>query len=240
MNRDLHRTSFDFKFSEAPSGAIVGSFAGYGAVFGNVDSYGDVIQPGAFAGSLARRKMENRPLPPLYYMHGQAGGHPNEPIGVFDVMREDANGLWCEGRIAGLDPGMETEKGKWILSLLRNGAISGMSIGYFVRPGGSAKADGKNGAVRLLTDVEVVEVSLVDTPANPSALVTRVKGEARDSIGTIREFEKFLRDVGGWSAKEAKVIASGGFKSLASDRDGASAGNEVVKDIERAARALFG
>ena len=40
----------ELKFA-ADEGAQAMSFTGYGAVFGNVDSYGDVIEAGAFSNS---------------------------------------------------------------------------------------------------------------------------------------------------------------------------------------------
>ena len=51
----------EVKFTEA--GAPVGLFSGYGAVFHNQDSHGDVIKPGAFTESIAESKASGRPVP---------------------------------------------------------------------------------------------------------------------------------------------------------------------------------
>jgi len=46
----IERTSFGLReLKLAPAESNDMTFEGYGAVFGNVDSYGDVIQPGALA-----------------------------------------------------------------------------------------------------------------------------------------------------------------------------------------------
>jgi hypothetical protein len=66
---------------------------------------------------------------------------------------------------------------------------------------------------RTLKKVDLMEVSIVTMPANPKARVTQVKS------GSIREFEAFLRDAGGFSAAQAKAIAASGFKSIEAMRD---------------------
>jgi len=199
-----------------------GTFEGYGAVFGNIDSHGDVIEPGAFANTLLDRERNGRGLPSMYKMHGMKGGNIHEPIGVWEAMREDANGLHVKGRLIGLD----TEQGKWTYAQLREGALKGLSIGYRVPPNGSRKGSGKAGEpARWIKMLHLNEVSLVDDPSNALARVYLMKSRAADEaswaeeIKTIRDFEDFLRDVGGFSNTAAKAIASGGFKALPDPRD---------------------
>ena len=76
---------FEVKFAEDDK-APPGAFEGYGAVFGNIDSQGDVIGPGAFAKSLLERERAGRGLPPMYKMHGIKTGNRHEPIGVWEAM----------------------------------------------------------------------------------------------------------------------------------------------------------
>lgn len=204
----------------AADDAKQGSFEGYGAVFGNIDSHGDVIEPGAFAKSLLDRKREGRPLPPMYKNHGAFSGNRHEPIGVWDDMTEDANGLHVKGRLIGLD----TEQGKWTYAQMREGALKGLSIGYRVPPHGSKKGSGRPGeALRYIKSAVLREVSLVDDQSNVLAQVYAMKARdgfaAAEEIKTIREFEAFLRDVGGFSHQAAKAIAAGGFKSSPEPRD---------------------
>lgn len=211
---------FEFKFADSGS-APRGSFEGYGAVFGNIDSHGDVVEPGAFAKSLLDRQREGRPLPPMYKMHGAMTGNRHEPVGVWDAMSEDANGLHVKGRLIGLD----TEQGKWTEAQAREGALKGLSIGYRVPPNGSKKGSDRPGEPkRFIKTANLREVSLVDDPSNSLARIYAMKMAAdeaafADEIKTIREFEDFLRDVGGFSHAAAKAIAAGGFKAQLDPRD---------------------
>lgn len=134
-----------------------GRFAGYGSVFGLVDSQRDMMLAGAFSRTLAGRVQQIK----LLWQHQQ-----DEPIGVFDVIREDANGLYVEGRLL-----LEVQRAREAYTLLKEGAVRGLSIGYSpVR----YTTDGKTG-VRKLAEVELWEISLVTFPANEAAQVTVVK-----------------------------------------------------------------
>lgn len=226
---------FEIKF--AGDDAPVGSFEGYGAVFGNIDSHGDVIEPGAFAKTLLDRERAGRALPPMRKMHGL---NSLDPIGVWEKMSEDANGLYVKGRLVGLD----TEAGKFTYAQLREGALKGLSIGYKVPPHGAKMGSGKTGEPRrYLKSVNLNEVSLVDDPSNAYARAYSVKSadeSAADEIKTIREFEDFLRDVGGFSHAAAKAIAAGGFKAHVDprDEDTKSAVDEAVEGIVKAIRGF--
>ncbi len=232
---------FEVKFADD---APAGSFEGYGAVYGNMDSHGDVIEPGAFAKSLLDRERAGRGLPPMYKMHGGRlfPGNRHEPIGVWEAMSEDVAGLHVKGRLIGLD----TEQGKWNHAQLREGGLKGLSIGYGVLPNGSKNGSGRAGEPkRYLKMLHLKEVSLVDDPSNALAQVYRMKSRwaddaaFADEIKTIREFEDFLRDVGGYSHAAAKAIASGGFKAQLEPRDEDRA-SENAKLIESIAARIRG
>lgn len=210
--------ALEVKFSSDE--AKCGEFEGYGAVFGNIDSHGDVIEPGAFAKSLLDLQREGRPLPPLYKQHGMMTGNAQEPIGVWTEMKEDVNGLYVKGRLIGLD----TERGRWTHAQMKEGALKGLSIGYRIPPHGAKAGSGKPGEPkRYIKTALLREVSLVDTPSNALAQVYAMKARDGvmpiDEIKTIREFEAFLRDVGGFSHQAAKAIAAGGFKASPEPRD---------------------
>lgn len=235
---------FEYKFTEE-GGKPAGTFEGYAAVFGNIDSHGDVIEPGAFAKSLLERERAGRGLPPMYKMHGGRlfKGNQHEPVGVWLKMAEDTNGLPVEGRLIGLD----TEQGKWNYALAKEGGLPGLSIGYNVPPHGAKNGAGKPGEPkRYLKMLNLTEVSLVDDPSNVLSRVYLMKSrwsdeaKAADEIKTIREFEDFLRDVGGFSHTAAKAIASGGFKAQLDPRDEARASENAafIADVASRIRAL--
>src|SRR4051794_7976184 len=114
----------EVKFTD--TGAPAGVFSGYGAVFGNVDSHGDVIKPGAFAESIAQSKASGRPVP-MHLMHRIFGGD-GLPVGVWTNLAEDDHGLKVDGKISG----MNTDGGRLLFERVKDGALGGLSIGYKV------------------------------------------------------------------------------------------------------------
>lgn len=176
-------------------------FSGYGAVFGNVDSYGDVIAKGAFSDTLKKAK-ESGIWPAMLSQHGGMFGEDSTPIGIYTEMREDDVGLWVEGKLAA------TERGKEAYALLKmqpRPAYNGLSIGFRAKEWAVRTAPEE--PRRTLKAVELLEVSLVTFPANGKARVTSVKSEFNP-----REAEDSLRDAGLSRADSVKAVAV--FKSL--------------------------
>ena len=136
---------------------------GYASVFGVADQGGDVVEKGAYAASLAALARAGRRVKMLW-QHD-----PAQPIGVWDEVREDATGLWVKGRIL-----IEVERGREVAALVQAGAIDGLSIGYRTV---KAERDGKG--KRLLSELELWEVSLVTFPMLPEARVA-AKADALD------------------------------------------------------------
>jgi len=168
-----------------------GMIEGYGSVFGNADSYSDVVVEGAFERSLEEAKTSGR-MPAMLWQHD-----PEEPIGVWVDMREDSRGLYVKGKLA------DTQRGREARELIKLGALTGLSIGYTTK---KYEIDKEND-VRRLTEIELWEVSPVTFPANSEARITGVKAS---DISTPKDFERFLRDAG-FSRKEAKQITAHGF-----------------------------
>lgn len=220
---------FEVKFAENDT-APLGSFEGYGAVFGNIDSHGDVIEPGAFAKSLLDRERAGRGLPPMYKMHGARTGNVHEPIGVWDAMSEDASGLHVKGRLLGLD----TEQGKWNYAQVKERALTGLSIGYRVPAGGSKKGSGRAGEpARFLKMLHLSEVSLVDDPSNAAAQIYAMKSR----YGLVAEFdpremEGALRDAGLSRAEAVKAVAI--FRKT-TQRDAGDDADDALRDEAEAA-----
>ncbi len=133
---------------------------GYASLFGKRDQGGDTVQKGAYAASLKALMASNRRVKMLW-QHD-----PAQPIGVWDEVREDGIGLYVKGRIL-----TEVEKGREAAALLTAGAIDGLSIGYRTL---RAEKDGKG--QRLLSELELWEVSLVTFPMLPDARVA-AKGD---------------------------------------------------------------
>lgn len=216
----------EVKFAPDQMDGATGDFSGYGAVFGNVDSYGDVIQPGAFKANLREWKREKK-LPHMLAQHGgfMMSDMDGIPIGVWTDMEEDDKGLFVKGRIINLD----TDRGKTIYGAMKEGALDGLSIGYMAKKFTLGTKPGE--PRRKLEAVDLVEVSVVTNPANGKARVANIK--AADRVTTIREFEDFLRDAGGFSHAAAKAIASHGFKAAdPRDEDKADLAAIIRRNIE--------
>lgn len=164
-----------------------GTFEGYGSVFGVEDWYQDVVIKGAFATSLAAWKLKGT-MPSLCWQHDM-----QKVIGVYEEMREDDYGLYLRGRLLKDDVALAREA----YALMKAKAVTGLSIGYRV------KVDEYNREtdIRTLKELELWEVSLVTMPANDLARVESVK-----SIRDVTGLERFLRDAGGVSRKEAREI----------------------------------
>lgn len=227
MKHNLFLSPFEVKFDA--HGDAIGTFSGYGAVFGNIDAYGDVIQKGAFKETLREWKKAKR-LPPMLAQHGgwMMTDMDAIPIGKWESMEEDERGLRVEGRLINLD----TERGKNIYGAMKEGVLDGMSIGYRAKE--FALGTKPDEPRRTLKKIDLVELSVVTFPANGAARVDAVKS---GDIRTIREFEGFLRDVGGFSVAQAKRIAASGFKSIDATRD-AGDGQDVGASFDRLIKTL--
>ena len=177
--------------------AKTGEFGGYGAVFGNVDAYGDVIEAGAFKASL--REWEDRgKFPPMLLQHGGVTADDALPVGQWTSMAENSKGLKVEGRLFAL----QTERGQYLYEGLKSGALDGLSIGYRARKWAMrTKPDEPR---RKLQDVDLVEVSVVPFPANPKARVRAVKSITTEEK---RDLEAFLRTQGYSRADAVKAVA---------------------------------
>lgn len=132
-----------------------GYISGYASTFGNVDSVGDKVAKGAFAISLATK------MPKMLWQHDRW-----QPIGSWTDAKEDDYGLWVQGRILKTVP-----QGLTAFNLLKEEAISGLSIGYRVQ---DYEYDNDTG-IYTLKQVNLLEVSIVTFPANELAEVANVK-----------------------------------------------------------------
>lgn len=196
-----------------------GTFTGYGSVFHNEDSYGDIVRPGAFKKTLEKWAAKGR-FPPMLWQHWRG-----DPIGVFTQMREDERGLYVEGKLLIAD----IAKAREAYALLKEKGLGGMSIGYRE----IATRQNEDGTQDLL-ELDLWEVSVVTFPANEAATVDNIKADFSDGLPTLPEFEKFLRDAG-FSKAQATAIASHGLRQLLRDADDTEA-----KDIESALNILKG
>ncbi len=197
-----------------------GTFIGYGSIFGNADSYGEIVEPGAFLKSLSRHaKEKSKPL--MLWQH-----NPSEPIGVWDDLAEDGKGLKGTGRLV-----LETSRGREVYALLKAGAVRGLSIGYR-----EVKAE-PDGNLRRLKELDLMEISVVSFPANRRASVAAVKSERMDEFARrlrdghpmpIKEFEDILREAGVPKSMAVQIASVGYAKAIRSESEGDQANDAVA------------
>lgn len=200
-----------------------GVFSGLGSVFGNKDSYGDVVMPGAFAKSLDRHKKDGT-LPAMLWQH-----NPSDPIGVYKAMEEVEDGLALEGQYA-----LKTAEGARAYELTKMGALKGLSIGYTI-PKGGAFYDEENDILQL-KEIDLWEVSVVTFPANHLANITDVRSAIRGgTLPTEREFEAILREAG-YSHTIAKACVAKPYREVLRDAD--KSGKADVESLINSLKSL--
>ena len=215
----------------APPETNTMSFEGYGAVFGNIDAYGDVIEPGAFAAYLADAQNEKQAWPSMLLQHGGWGMTAEDmmPAGVWTDLGEDGKGLKSAGTLADIEKSRDAYT---LMKMKPRPAIDGLSIGYYAREW--AERSKPEDPRRRLKRVDLVEISLVTFPANGKARVSGVK-----SIGeTEREIESWLQRDAGLSRREARIAITQGFKALIGMQDAAGELDELAALIRNNTQTL--
>ncbi len=150
------------------NGIPIGVIKGMASTFGNIDLTGDRIDFGAFAKTIqAHKSRHDRPIR-MFLGHDRFAG----PIGGFpiDKVREQRQGLKVEGHV-----NLEVQRGKEAFALAQQGVLTDLSIGFFAVETEVESRGGKE--VRVIKEIDLREISIVDEPANPKATITDIKAE---------------------------------------------------------------
>ena len=151
--------SFEMKANEA--GKVAGFFSTYDKT---PDSYGDIIEPGAFTKTLENRKATGHPFP-LCFNHDFS-----DVIGACDSIEEKDIGPYVEASFLDITRAQDVRK------MLQSGAIYQFSFAYDVLKRRDPTEEEKAaGVMNVLQEIELFEVSIVTVPANQHAVVTEVK-----------------------------------------------------------------
>jgi uncharacterized protein len=152
-------------------------FEGYASLFSVADGAGDVVAPGAFTRSLKRRPPDRVRMLYQHFAH--------EPIGVWTVIREDARGLYVRGVLNG-----EVERAREVASLIAQGALDGLSIGFrTIRAKRNAASN-----TRTLLEVELWEISVVTFPLLAGSGVTGI-GKKSDLAADLKRVAEMCRSI---------------------------------------------
>jgi len=155
---------------------------GYASVFGVEDSWGDIVERGAFAKTLIERAGRIKAC----YQHDSFA-----PIGIPEVIEEDSKGLYTRTRIS------ETTLGSDVLVLLNDKVISEMSFRYtpVKYTWEDRDPEGENlGRVRHLEEVILFEYSYVTWGANELSLVLGVKAQA-ELLPMLTQFRTLMAEI---------------------------------------------
>lgn len=189
------------------------TFEGYASTFNGVDEYNDTVVPGAFEETLTNR---DRPVRMRWNHYGPV-------IGKWVELQEDDTGLRVRGE---LTPGHSVASD--VYASLKHKAVDGLSIGYRVQ---DFRVEDE---IRYLDKIELVEISVVEEPADLGAAVGQVKHmqEMINQAESLKEIETLLREAGGFSRAAATMLVSR-VKALAlGEREPNSAQSYLVERLE--------
>ncbi len=156
--REYKAVSFVLESSDEKTG----EFSGYASVFGNVDGGGDIVEPGAFAKTIADDFARIK----ILSQHNQY----ELPIGKPLELREDEKGLYIRGKIS------DTQSGRDVQTLLKDGVLNELSIGYDAVDYSIDESTG----IRHLKQIKLWEVSIVTWAMNDQATIDDVKSMAEE------------------------------------------------------------
>ena len=151
--------SFELKAQD--NGIVAGYFSTYDKT---PDSYGDIIEPGAFTDTIKKREESGHPFP-LCFNHDFSA-----VIGAVKTIEDREKGPYIEAEF------LDTAQAQDVRKMLQSGAIYQFSFAYDVLGARLPDEEEKKaGVTNVLTKLEVFEVSVVTVPANQNAKVTEVK-----------------------------------------------------------------
>lgn len=150
-----------FEMKAADNGSIEGYFSTYDKT---PDSYGDIIEPGAFTETIKAREESGHPFP-LCFNHDFSA-----VIGAVDSVKDTEKGPFISAHF------LDTQLAQDVRKMLQSGAIYQFSFAYDIKGRRNpTEEEEKEGVMNVLTDLEVFEISVVTVPANQNAVATEIK-----------------------------------------------------------------
>lgn len=217
-----------------------GAFSGYLSMFNNLDSYREIVMPGAFQKSLAEHRRKGT-WPRMFWQHD-----PSKPIGSWTDLSEDGKGLYAEGQF-----NMEVQQAREARSLLKAKDIDGLSIGYKEV---LVEEDADKNATRLI-ELDLREGSVVSLAANDRCRVDYVKAEEAETeitkwkrfedwvrrigdgeVPPPNEFEELLRDAGSSKSKRARIASR--MHAVLRSESGGDEANSAIARMQAALKAF--
>lgn len=145
MNMD--RLEIKASLSVNDAGEIVGN----AWPFGSADSANDIINKGAFNVAVANM--------PMLFNHS-----PSDLVGTWDEITETPNALVAKGKLH-----MDQPRARAVHGMIKGGLVTGLSIGFKTK---ASKQEGRN---RIISALDLFEISVVRNPMHPRARIISAK-----------------------------------------------------------------
>ena len=207
----------ELKVQDENNGIV--KFSGYGNVFGNVDSYGDVVVNGAFAKTISEKQGKF----PHLFMHD-----PKIVVGAITHCAEDSKGLYIEGEVY-----TTFEWGKMVAAGMRSGSINEFSIGYQA----IIEEFDRNKGINYLKEIKLYEISSVTSnfAANSEATLTDVKNrEQMDNlVSVLEQLVKVFQPVSTTETTEQPVSTTIQLKEPETDEKSTNSEESTYNELEQ-------
>jgi HK97 family phage prohead protease len=214
---DIETKNFNFEVKASNDDDM--TFEGYGSIFGNLDSYRDIVEKGAFTRTIKNNKNRIK----ILWQHDTW-----KPIGKPIQLQEDDKGLFLKAKIS------DTEQGREAYTLMKDGVLNEMSIGY-----NTIKHEyDKEKDIRYLKEIKLFEVSLVTFAANPKATVNNVKSEFDNLALELKSLRESLSNMNKMDSKSIYDLLLDEIKSgkLINDTNN---NNDKISNLIKALQALI-
>jgi HK97 family phage prohead protease len=189
-----------------------GNIEGLAVGYGDIDHGGDIVAPGSV-------QLEGRKSIPMLLHHDR-----KRPVGVWTEFNDRADGLHVKGRFSTSTTAREARDD------VKLGAITGLSMGFITK---KHRLEGKS---RHLLEVGLHEISLVTVPMHNRTRILSIKDIlGAGELPSVRQFEEFLRDAGGFSRTVAATIASAATPHLRGDPEA-----KAIEELQQLLSALRG
>ena len=179
-------SSFETKSVKKGSKSL--KIAGYANTI-TKDRAGDVVTAQAWA-----KGVDNyRRNPVLLYQHKH-----DAPIGRVEKITVDKKGIFVEANVS-----EAAERSHGIQTLIKDGALKSFSVGFRVKDGKYNREDDS----MMITDVELMEISVVSVPCNQDSLFSIKKSFETDE--DYNEFKKSFEEASNDEIKMMRSIKAG-------------------------------
>lgn len=193
------------------TGTISGYFSTYDKT---VDSYGDIVAPGAFTETIKKREASGHPFP-LCWNHDL-----NLIIGKVDSIEDTEKGPLMTASFFNTPLAQEKRE------IVKSGVVYQFSFAYDVLEAGPVELEDGTKANEL-RKLDLYEVSIVPIPANQNAVMTEIKSDQKEiATVTVKVVPELDEDA------MAEVMEKAGRRNRKSDE-------EIINQIITLAQSLL-